>query len=321
MIELHSLWSAAAGQPQDDHTTLDNSTPTQMPSNLSGPASRHLFWSPGIAALQVLALSSSFIAAVLGNSILLFAFYRSPQIRSLNNMLTLNLGVADILLAVVVLPLWMSYLTKGGSHTSSCSCLAFITVLLVLSSICSLAAISLDRYLLICHPFDYPQALTSRRLILVLAYIWIHSLFWATMPVLGWGQYTYTPGSVSFCGPDWRASPSHGVVMFLFGFLVPLSIMLISYTQVFRAANNQAKRIEHIQMQITHYNSVSDDEEDYVAPTIERRRSSVMHKLLRHRVSTTSSGSARAGTSFSRNIKTIRTVFIVVGRSKLDYHL
>ena len=312
MLELHSEW-AVTSHPPDDHTNLDNVT-TPTPSNLSGPATRHLFWSPGVAALQVLALSSSFIAAVLGNSILLFAFYRSPQVRTLNNMLTLNLGVADILLAVVVLPLWMSYLTKGGSFTSSCLCLAFVTVLLVLSSICSLAAISLDRYLLICHPFDYPQALTSRRLMLVLSYIWIHSLFLATLPVLGWGHYTYTPGAVSFCGPDWRASSSHSTIMFLLGFLVPLSIMLISYTQVFRAANNQAKRIEHIQMQITHH-TYSDDEEDYVPVNVDRRRcrSSVLHKLLRHRMSTASSGSTRTVTSFSRNIKTIRTVFIVVG--------
>lgn len=65
--------------------------------------------------------------------------------------------------------------------------------------------------------------------------VWLYSLFWATMPMVGWGQYSYD-SSISACTIDWRHNnlsyKSFIIFYFLFGFLIPLLVIFFCYYNI-----------------------------------------------------------------------------------------
>jgi visual pigment-like receptor peropsin len=62
--------------------------------------------------------------------------------------------------------------------------------------------------------------------------VWIYALFWALMPLIGWGRYNFDP-SITTCTIDWRhndtAYKSFIIFYFIFGFVIPLSIIFYCY--------------------------------------------------------------------------------------------
>ena len=66
-------------------------------------------------------------------------------------------------------------------------------------------------------------------------YIWLYSLFWALMPLIGWGRYSYD-NSISACTIDWRHNDlsykSYIIAYFMFGFMIPLVIILFCYYNI-----------------------------------------------------------------------------------------
>lgn len=273
--------------------------------------------STGSLVLQVSLVLTVILAALLGNALMVHAFYITPSLHTLNNMLTMNLGVADLGVGALVLPTWLISLARGTESLQPpfsaawCQFAAFATVLFLFVSVVSLAWIALDRYLTICRPLAYPLAVTRRRVYLLLMGTWTVGLLLAAGPLLGWGAYTFRPGAVPLCSPYWRQSPSYGLVLFIIGLAGPFLCMLGAYTQVVRAARLQVKRIERIQLQLVSP-SVMSDLSELSEDEIPCRRPSVMQRLIR-KPSTLSYGTIKRLSTTSRNLKTLKTIFIVVG--------
>ena len=59
----------------------------------------------------------------------------------------------------------------------------------------------------------------------------IISLFWSVMPLIGWSKYTLEDGQTG-CSLEWKEKTSnvisYNVCMFIFVFLLPFSLILIS---------------------------------------------------------------------------------------------
>ena len=194
----------------------------------------------GAVGGQVLAVLVIMVAAVFGNLLMCYAVYRTPTLRTMANLFTINLGISDLSLATVVLPVWMSALTGGASNPPGqppfsaglCQATAFVTVQLLLVSIATLAGISLDRYFIICHPLRYPMEITPRRVYSVLVYIWAQSTLLAATPLLGWGRYDFRPQTIPICNPAWGAGPAHASILIMVGMATPFGVMIFSYTRV-----------------------------------------------------------------------------------------
>ena len=71
-----------------------------------------------------------------------------------------------------------------------------------LASIMSVAALQLDRYLLICRGVD---AASSSHRVLSTGVIWINAGFWASVPAFGWHRYGIEASGVS-CTIDYQNS-------------------------------------------------------------------------------------------------------------------
>ena len=100
--------------------------------------------------------------------------------------------------------------------------------------------------MLILHS-RYQTTLTTFRSALLLLVGWIHSIFWAFAPQVGWGEVVYD-AKTSTCRPNWGVK---GLVkrvyvlgLALFTFAVPVLCMAYCYCRIFFVARYHVKSIK-----------------------------------------------------------------------------
>ena len=90
--------------------------------------------------------------------------------------------------------------------------------------------------------------MTTRRASFLIAFGWIHSIFWAAAPLVGWGEITLDL-KTNTCRPNWNAkglpSKMYANLLAVFTFVVPSAIMVYCYVWIFRVARHQVKMIKN----------------------------------------------------------------------------
>lgn len=69
-----------------------------------------------------------------------------------------------------------------------CDIWAAVDVLCCTASIMSLCVISIDRYIGVRYPLQYPTIVTERRALLAMLGVWILAIIISIGPLLGWKQ-------------------------------------------------------------------------------------------------------------------------------------
>ncbi|MBN3291181.1 OPN5 protein, partial [Polypterus senegalus] len=83
-----------------------------------------------------------------------------------------------------------------------------------------------------------------------LAFIWTYAGFWATMPLLGWGNYAPEPFGTS-CTLDWwlaqasLAGQSFVLCILFFCLVFPTGIIVFSYFKIIKKVKTSAKEVAH----------------------------------------------------------------------------
>ena len=309
-----------------DEGTLVSTTAGLSPDNMT------VYSAPTQVAGRVMVVLILFSAALVGNITMCCAVLKTPNLRTVTNIFTINLAVTDLLVAVLILPIWIVSMATGASlpkgrapfSNGLCQTTAFFTVMLQLVSIATLAGISLDRYFSICHPLRYPMEVTSRRVYLALGYIWAQSMALAIAPTYGWGMYTFRPQSIAICIPDWSYHTSYAGLLLILGLTLPFSMMLFSYIRIVQEARKQVGRIEQIQLKLISpagEDEHSDDNSDINGAeggSDALRRKSIFQRMQNRRQSTFSHNKNKTYSTIKRNLKTLKIVFIVVGKYLLN---
>ena len=184
-------------------------------------------WIPVVPIVVVILIS------VISNVLMLYALYRTPHLRTVQNIFTVNLGVTDLCTALFVLPLWILTLVSGMPQLL-CTLVGMVTVVLQCVSVATLACISLDRHLSICYALEYPSEITPRRVWYVVGYVWVQGV---VLALVGWGGYRVGPVKVPVCLPDWSHSTTYSVVMLLVALVAPFLLMVYSYSRIVQVRN------------------------------------------------------------------------------------
>lgn len=71
---------------------------------------------------------------------------------------------------------------------TGCEFYAFCGALFGITSMITLTAIALDRYLVITHPLAAVGVVSKRRAALVLLGVWLYALAWSLPPFFGWSE-------------------------------------------------------------------------------------------------------------------------------------
>lgn len=113
-------------------------------------------------------------------------------------------------------------------------------------SINTLAAISVDRYYAISHPLQAAHFMTRRKAFLMICVVWIWSLVSSIPPFFGWGDYV-AEGFQTSCTFDYLtrtvSNQSYIAFIYLFGFVVPLVVIALSYIMILQALKKHEEKM------------------------------------------------------------------------------
>lgn len=203
-------------------------------------------------ALRLLVLVSFIILTIGGNVLVCLAVGLSRRLWRVANCFVVSLAVTDLLLGLLVMPL-SATVELGSGHWPLggplCNVYISLDVMLCTSSILTLVAISVDRYLAISAPLSYSRRVTPLRVTLAMIAIWALSLAVSFVPIhLGWNTADYRVQHMDwgmgdddqeglYCQFEWR---NNYVLIYTFGsFYLPLLLMCGMYLCIFRVAREQ----------------------------------------------------------------------------------
>lgn len=114
--------------------------------------------------IEAAILSVIFVVAVSGNIMLWMVIFRRKSLKTTSNALILCLSSADLLVSLINMPVTIFTIVRGVWVFSEGLCIffGFLNMVTFIGSVMSLAAISINRYILIVHPNKFRKAYTKR---------------------------------------------------------------------------------------------------------------------------------------------------------------
>ncbi|XP_051561665.1 D(1) dopamine receptor [Myxocyprinus asiaticus] len=200
------------------------------------------------------ALSLLVLWTLLGNSTVCAAVLRFRHLRGkVTNIFIVSLAMSDLLVAVLVMP-WKAATEVAGhwSFGSFCECWVAFDIMCSTASILNLCVISVDRYWAISNPFQYERKMNRKVALVMVSATWIVSLAISFVPVqLNWhradlGTFTASNSSTKeIC--DSSLSRTYAISSSLISFYIPVAVMVVTYTRIYRIAQVQIKKISSLE--------------------------------------------------------------------------
>ena len=182
------------------------------------------------------------IAAIIGNLLVCVAILVNKQLRSSPTMLFIfSLAISDLLTASLSMPFDVDQQLVGHKWTHSEGlCVAWTTTYLVTvpSSIWNLLVVSVDRYKSLKDPLNrYRQCpfMTRTRAFVVIVFVWVYSVLFALIPVMGWKFRSYSVEE-NIC--YFNITEQYSILSSFVNFIFPLLVMCFLYFKIFMIARN-----------------------------------------------------------------------------------
>ncbi|XP_043924030.1 galanin receptor 2b-like [Protopterus annectens] len=190
-----------------------------------------------------------FLLGTVGNGLVLAVLLRNGQMKyNTTNLFILNLSVADLCFIIFCVPFQATIYTLDGwlFGTFMCKTVHFFIYLTMYASSFTLAAVSMDRYLAIRYPLKSRDLRTSRNAAIAIGIIWAMSILFAA-PYLSYYQVILY-NRVPICVPIWEDQRRKimDVSTFVFGFLIPVIILSITYARTIKFLWTSVDPIETI---------------------------------------------------------------------------
>nr|CAD7454204.1 unnamed protein product [Timema tahoe] len=193
------------------------------------------------AALTALTLTFLIILTIVGNILVILSVFTYKPLRIVQNFFIVSLAVADLTVAILVLPFNVAYSIIGRWEFGIHLCKMWLTcdVLCCTASILNLCAIALDRYWAITDPINYAQKRTLKRVLLMILGVWLLSGLICSPPLVGWNDWPDVFQNDTPC----QLTTQQGYVIYssLGSFYIPLLIMTIVYIEIFIATKRRLR--------------------------------------------------------------------------------
>nr|XP_043065780.1 dopamine D2-like receptor isoform X5 [Drosophila bipectinata] len=179
------------------------------------------------------------ILTLFGNILVILSVCRERSLQTVTNYFIVSLAIADLLVAVVVMPFAVYFLVNGAWALPDVVCDFYIAmdVICSTSSIFNLVAISIDRYIAVTQPIKYAKHKNSRRVCLTILLVWAISAAIGSPIVLGLNNTpNREPDVCAFYNADFILYSS------LSSFYIPCIIMVFLYWNIFKALRSRARK-------------------------------------------------------------------------------
>lgn len=202
--------------------------------------------------LFVVALLLIAIITVIGNILVILAVFSNRRLQNPANYLIANLAVSDLFQGALSMPLRTAESLNTSDHSLiRCDIVISLTILFHSASNFNLALIALDRFIAISKPFSYGNAVKTSSYKIVIAITWLFCIILSGSIMVGWQKQT--PGDVgTICRYGTTLTDEYLIMYVCIVDVIPLIIMLITYTYIFRTTRRQISQIRAQEIAVNH---------------------------------------------------------------------
>ncbi|CAL4123101.1 unnamed protein product [Meganyctiphanes norvegica] len=201
-----------------------------------------------VLSLKAMAMGSIILVSIMGNVLVIVSIALNRKLQVLPNYFLVSLAIADSLVALCAMTFNASVELSGRWLFGYIMCdlwnsfdVYFSTV-----SILHLCCISVDRYLAIVKPLEYPIHMNKRRVLLMIALAWAAPSLISFIPIfLGWyaekehlKYRSQHPDTCTFEVNEWYV-----IVSSAFSFWIPATVMVCLYWKILQEARKQEAAI------------------------------------------------------------------------------
>uniref|UniRef100_A0A672ZKS8 5-hydroxytryptamine receptor 7 n=1 Tax=Sphaeramia orbicularis TaxID=375764 RepID=A0A672ZKS8_9TELE len=180
------------------------------------------------------------LSTICGNLLVVISVCFVKKLRQPSNYLIVSLAVADLSVALAVMPFVSITDLIGGQWIFGqffCNVFIAMDVMCCTASIMTLCVISIDRYLGITKPLTYPVRQNGCCMAKMILSVWLLSASITLPPLFGWAQ-NVNDGRVCLISQDF----GYTVYSTAVAFYIPMSVMLFMYYRIYRAAKLSAAK-------------------------------------------------------------------------------
>ncbi|XP_004838545.1 5-hydroxytryptamine receptor 7 isoform X1 [Heterocephalus glaber] len=180
------------------------------------------------------------LLTIAGNCLVVISVCFVKKLRQPSNYLIVSLALADLSVAVAVMPFVSVTDLIGGKWIFGhffCNVFIAMDVMCCTASIMTLCVISIDRYLGITRPLTYPVRQNGKCMAKMILSVWLLSASITLPPLFGWAQ-NVNDDKVCLISQDF----GYTIYSTAVAFYIPMSVMLFMYYQIYKAARKSAAK-------------------------------------------------------------------------------
>lgn len=172
------------------------------------------------------------ILTLFGNGLVISAFYVFKRIRkSVTNWFILSLAISDMMVAIITEPIWLATEIIAWQYPPEIDVETFIKVWTMIDIVCAISSISnlmfisMDRFFAIKHPLIHHTKMTPGKCKWIILLSWVHAVGTSCVYLLNENRKY--------------------IVIFLFGFLIPLLVILFCYGGILHVVVSRSRLTHH----------------------------------------------------------------------------
>ena len=192
-------------------------------------------------------------AALFGNLLLCAVLLKNFTFRSITNILILALSLADILMAILCMPLSCGALIQGRwlYGDIACKMQCFSIYFLAFVSLQTIVLTSLNRFFRIVKPAKYRRIFTVKKTVTILIAVWISTALILAVPfTTGTMDAAFNPAKAACVIFKKDSAMKHksfpailrGLLLLIFA-VIPTTVMFICYFKIFRSVGEHFTRV------------------------------------------------------------------------------
>ena len=170
------------------------------------------------------------LPAILGNGAFLWVIYKCRALRTISNLLVSSLALADLLVGLVIDPVWIArcMLTPRPYNHALKIAIDLLWIQTSVTTTFSLCVVSLDRYIAVRSALLYNQIVTYKRCYAAVSFVWIVSIAFGLSRV-----WVTNPANL----------PRLWMCVTIITILLPMILIIFCYYRIFLLARMQSRKI------------------------------------------------------------------------------
>ncbi|XP_077980446.1 alpha-2Db adrenergic receptor-like [Glandiceps talaboti] len=200
-------------------------------------------YSNGVMIFLLLLTSVITSVSIIGNTLILLAFFTTPRLRRLTNYFYASLAISDLAAGILVMPFMASFTTNAYWKFGKPFCIVWLCIDMFVysTSVYHMCVICLDRFLNVKYPFWYRVRRTRKVILSFIFVAWCLGLL-TEVPATIFYEHIRGESIVDYtleCDVEWMDNAAITVISFVVTVIIPFLFVLILYGQIFFIIKNR----------------------------------------------------------------------------------